>query len=619
MADFGKSKVPKPLISLRTMLVYAAFILAVYVLFMRPAVKPTALTSEQLADLVNKNQIAEVVFYSGTTDLEVKLKAEPNKEPQQVLARAVNEANLEEIRQLVKNKVPYSVVTPPNPGGWFAGLGNIFNILVPIILIWYFISMMGAARGGPGGVGGIGGAMGSFGKSKAKLYKDSGQRKTFDDVAGCDEAKEELREVVEFLKNPDKFTSVGARIPRGVILYGPPGTGKTLLAKATAGEANVPFLSLSGSDFIEMLVGVGASRVRDLYQQAAKNAPCIIFIDEIDALARARGNVRGSHEEREQTLNAILAEMDGFESRNGVITMAATNRLDILDKALLRPGRFDRRVKVGLPDLVGREEILKVHAKNKRLDAGVDLKKVAKSTTGMSGADLESVLNEAALLTARREKKAITQEEIDEAAEKVAMGPAMKSRRLSDQERKIVAYHESGHALVATLTEGADPVQVVTIIPRGPGLGYMKQLPEDRQLLSKKYLLNDVAILLGGRAAEELMFGSEAVTTGAGNDLERANAILRKMISELGMDSEVGLVVHKEAEDFWGYAMGVNASDKTKELMESRIRRALTESYAGVQALLKKNKTKLDRLAKELLKKETLNGDEVRKILQSAS
>lgn len=455
----------------------------------------------------------------------------------------------------------------------------------------------------------------SFGKSRARMLTENQNKTTFKDVAGIDEAKEEVQEIVEFLKNPKKFTRLGGRIPKGVLLVGPPGTGKTLLAKAIAGEAGVPFFIISGSDFVEMFVGVGASRVRDLFVQAKRHAPCIIFVDELDAVGRHRGaGLGGGHDEREQTLNQLLVEMDGFEANEGIIVIAATNRPDVLDPALLRPGRFDRQVVVPRPDVRGREEILKVHTKNTPLAEDVNISLIARSTPGFSGADLQNLVNEAALHAARLGRTRIAMEDFEYAKDKVIMGVERKSLIISDKEKRITAYHEGGHALVAKLTPGTDPIHKVTIIPRGLALGVTQQLPiEDKYTLSKAYLNNTIMVLLGGRAAEEIIF--EEQTSGAGNDIERATEIARKMVCEWGMSEKVGPVTFGKGEEqiFLGkeLARHKDYSEATALEIDSEIKRIVTENYKRAKKILEDNIELLHKLAEVLLDKEVVDGKEL--------
>jgi cell division protease FtsH len=460
----------------------------------------------------------------------------------------------------------------------------------------------------------------SFGKARARLVSEKQNKVTFQDVAGVDEAKEELREIIEFLKDPPKFQKLGGKIPKGVLLVGPPGTGKTLLAKAIAGEANVPFFSISGSDFVEMFVGVGASRVRDLFEQGKKHAPCIIFMDEIDAVGRHRGaGLGGGHDEREQTLNQLLVEMDGFETNEGVILIAATNRPDVLDPALLRPGRFDRQVVVARPDVKGREEILKVHARRIPLAPKVDLKVLARGTPGFSGADLANLVNEAALLGARQDKKVVEMIDFENAKDKVLMGVERRSMIISETEKKTIAYHEAGHALVADLLPGADPLHKVTIIPRGRALGLTQQLPaDDMYNYSRDYLVNRITILLGGRAAEEIVFQQQ--TTGAGDDLEKATDMARKMVCEWGMSDRMGPLTFGKGEEhiFLGreVARPKDFSEETAVLIDSEIKRIVVECANRAKHMIETNLEKLHALARALLERESLDGEEIARILR---
>lgn len=463
----------------------------------------------------------------------------------------------------------------------------------------------------------------SFGKSKAKLVGDSKEKVTFLDIAGIEEAKQELEEIIEFLKEPKKFQSIGAKIPRGVLLIGPPGTGKTLLAKAVAGEASVPFFSISGSDFVEMFVGVGASRVRDLFDQGKKNAPCIIFVDEIDAVGRLRGaGLGGGHDEREQTLNQILVELDGFEANDGVIMIAATNRPDVLDPALLRPGRFDRQVIVDIPDIRGREAILGVHSRKTPLSKNVNLKVIARGTPGFTGADLANLINESALLAARKNKKRISMEELEEAKDKVLMGPQRKSLIISDSEKEIIAVHESGHTIVGSLLPNAEPVHKVTIIPRGRALGLTQHLPEeDRILHNRSYYLDLIAVLYGGKVAEEIKFGE--TTTGASNDLERASNVARKMVTEWGMSDKIGSIRYSDSNDqiFIGreIAKHKNYSEATAIAIDGEIKAILDVCYKKAQNLINKNKKKWEGLARGLLDRETLDANDINAIIKGKS
>ena len=518
---------------------------------------------------------------------------------------------------LMKMLREHSVKVNAMPGEesslWQAVLVNMLPVIL-IIGVWIFFMRQVQSGGGK--------AM-SFGKSKARLFAGKDNKVTFQDVAGIDEAKEELQEIIEFLTDPKKFTKLGGRIPKGVLLVGSPGTGKTLLARAIAGEANVPFFSISGSDFVEMFVGVGASRVRDLFTQGKKNAPCIIFIDEIDAVGRHRGaGLGGGHDEREQTLNQLLVEMDGFESNEGVIVMSATNRPDVLDPALLRPGRFDRQIVVSIPDVKGREAILKVHARKTVVDEAVDLSIIARGTPGFTGADLENLVNEAALVAARRNKKAIDMNDFEHAKDKVLMGVERKSMIITLEERKNTAYHEAGHALVAKLIPGSDPIHKVTIIPRGRALGLTQQLPiDERHTYPKEYLVNSITILLGGRAAEQLVLVHE--TTGAGNDIERATKLARKMICEWGMSDKMGPVNYGKDEEhiFLGREIAKHRdfSEKTAEDIDAELKNLVHGCYERAKGLLSNSMDSLHAIANALLEKETLDGQEIDTIIKEST
>jgi len=499
----------------------------------------------------------------------------------------------------------------PSQGSLWTAILTWWLPVLALVVLWFVFYRQMQAGGSK--------AM-AFGKSRARLLSASQKRVTFKDVAGADEAKEELNEIIEFLRDPQKFTKLGGKIPKGVLLMGPPGTGKTLLARAVAGEAEVPFYSISGSDFVEMFVGVGASRVRDLFEQGKKNAPCIIFIDEIDAVGRHRGaGLGGGHDEREQTLNALLVEMDGFETNEGVILVSATNRPDVLDPALLRPGRFDRRVVVNRPDLNGRGEILKVHTEKIKLAEGVDLNVIARSTPGFSGADIANLVNEAALRAARLSKTSVAMEDFEYAKDKVMMGVERRSLVMSEQEKRNTAYHEAGHALVATLLPDADPLHKVTIIPRGMALGLTQQLPmEDRYTYSKNYLEAELQVLMGGRLAEQVAFGEEHMTTGAGNDLERATEVARKMVCEWGMSSLGPLTFGKREEAiFLGkeFARHQDYSEATAVEIDQEIKRLVASAYQRAHDLILNHRSALDRIARELLEIEVLEGEDVYRIV----
>jgi len=511
--------------------------------------------------------------------------------------------------RLIQHKIPFEPRPEPQPPWW----STLLTYLVPFVLIIGLFFFFMQQQGG-------GNRVMNFGRSRARLYDADRRKVTFDHVAGADEEKAELQEIVEFLKDPKKFHELGARIPKGVLLVGPPGTGKTLLARAVAGEAGVPFFSISGSDFVEMFVGVGASRVRDLFENAKKNSPCIVFIDEIDAVGRQRGaGLGGGHDEREQTLNQLLVEMDGFDINTGIIILAATNRPDILDPALLRPGRFDRQITVNLPDVKGREEILKVHSKGKPIAPDVDLKVLARRTPGFTGADIENLVNEAALLAARRNKKIIGSEEMEEAIDRVIAGTEKKSRVISEFEKKLVAFHEAGHALVGYLLPKTDPVHKVSIIPRGRAGGYTLMLPEeDRYYMTRSELLDRVATLLAGRVAEQVVFNE--VSTGAQNDLERGTAIVRQMIMEYGMSEALGPITlgRKHDQVFLGrdLARDRDFSEEIAKAIDKEIRRTVDRCYHMAEELIIQNRQKLDAIAEALLEKETLDATEIAALME---
>ena len=515
------------------------------------------------------------------------------------------------VKTLLDNKVRVKVTPEEKPGM----LASLFYSLLPVLLLigaWFYFMRMQSGGGGKGGAF-------SFGKSRARLLDKDSNKVTFADVAGCDEAKEEVQEIVDYLKAPNRYQSLGGRVPRGILLAGSPGTGKTLLAKAIAGEAGVPFFSISGSDFVEMFVGVGASRVRDMFEQAKKNAPCIIFIDEIDAVGRQRGaGLGGGNDEREQTLNQLLVEMDGFESNQTVIVIAATNRPDVLDPALQRPGRFDRQVVVPLPDIRGREQILKVHAKKVPLDASVDLTSLARGTPGFSGADLANLVNEAALFAGRRNKVKVDQSDFEDAKDKIYMGPERRSMVMHEDEKRATAYHEAGHAIVAESLPFTDPVHKVTIMPRGRALGLTWQLPErDRISMYKDQMLSQLSILFGGRIAEDIFIGR--ISTGASNDFERATQMAREMVTRYGMSDKMGVMVYaeNEGEVFLGRSVtrSQNISEKTQQDIDAEIRRILDEQYQVAYKILDENRDKMETMCKALMDWETIDRDQVLEIM----
>ncbi|HOP91912.1 MAG TPA: ATP-dependent zinc metalloprotease FtsH [Acetivibrio thermocellus] len=563
----------------------------------------------QLISDIHNGKVQEIILEDNKATVKYK---EEGQRDQFVYIPDV-EVFMNEINDLIRegelefrSKVPYS---PP----WWISILPTLVIIVVFVLFWVFFLQQ--SQGG-------GSRVMSFGKSRAKMTIDDKRKVTFNDVAGADEEKEELREIVEFLKNSKKFLELGARIPKGVLLVGPPGTGKTLLAKAVSGEAGVPFFSISGSDFVEMFVGVGASRVRDLFEQAKKNAPCIVFIDEIDAVGRHRGaGLGGGHDEREQTLNQLLVEMDGFGANEGVIILAATNRPDILDLALLRPGRFDRRVVVGLPDIKGREEILKVHAKGKPLAEDVKLDELAKSTPGFTGADLENLLNEAALLAARANKKVITMAEIKEATFKVVMGPEKKSRVMSEKEKRLTAYHEAGHAIAIKEVSTTDRVDRISIIPSGMAGGFTAHKPdEDKNYETKSHLIEKIIVALGGRAAEEIVLGE--VSTGAYSDLKQANGIARSMITKYGMSDTLGNLVFANESDevFIGrdFVQTKNYSEEIAAQIDREVKKIIDSCYERIKNILKENINKLHAVANALMEKEKLEGYEFEELYANA-
>ncbi|MBQ7882893.1 MAG: ATP-dependent zinc metalloprotease FtsH [Phascolarctobacterium sp.] len=560
-------------------------------------VKQAELSYTKFLQQVDEDKIKQVTI----VDNVVSGKLSDGKEFSTVVPN--NDASL--ISKLQAKNVDIKAELPPQPPWWTGILSSLLPMLL-IVGLWFM--MMNNSNGG-------GGRVMNFGKSRARRYDEDKIKVTFKDVAGADEAKQELQEVVEFLKQPQKYNDLGAKIPKGVLLYGPPGTGKTLLAKAVAGEAGVPFFSISGSDFVEMFVGVGASRVRDLFEQAKKSAPCIVFIDEIDAVGRQRGaGLGGGHDEREQTLNQLLVEMDGFGANEGIIMIAATNRPDILDPALLRPGRFDRQIVVDRPDIKGRTEILKVHVQGKPMGEDVQLDIIAQRTPGFTGADLSNLVNEAALMTARKNKKTINMPEMEEAAERVIMGPERKSRVISDDEKKLTAYHEGGHTVVGMLLEHTDPVHKVTIIPRGRAGGYTLSLPkEDRYYATRSEMLDELKVLLGGRVAEALVL--KEISSGASNDLQRATALARQMICEYGMSENIGPVTfgHRQDQVFLGrdIARDKDYSEEVAAQIDKEVRAFLDGAYAATEKLLSENMDKLHVIAQALIERETLEKEEI--------
>ena len=560
---------------------------------------PKEIAYSELLAKIDQGEIVEATLHADDVQATDKLKK---------VYKSTTPFQQDDLLKSLKDKgVKYNVQS-----GRMSLLMNVITTLLPVILIigiWIFFmrQMQGGGRGG---------AMG-FGKSKARLLTEHKNRVTFNDVAGVEEAKEDLQEVVDFLKDPSKFQKLGGKIPKGALLVGPPGTGKTLLARAVAGEAGVPFFSISGSDFVEMFVGVGASRVRDMFDQAKKNAPCIIFIDEIDAVGRHRGAGHGGgNDEREQTLNQLLVEMDGFEANEGIIMIAATNRPDVLDSALLRPGRFDRQVVVPNPDLTGREAILRVHMKPVPLAVDVDVKVIARGTPGFSGADLANLVNEAALMAARKDRKLVTMRDFEDAKDKVMMGAERKSMAMSEDEKRMTAYHEGGHAIVALKVPEADPVHKATIIPRGRALGMVMQLPEgDRYSQNFIQMTSRLAILMAGRVAEEIIFGKDKVTSGASSDIQQATRLAKAMVTRWGFSDDLGFVNYKDSEDEYG-VLGRDTSESTAQKIDEEIRRLVKAGYDDAKRILTEHLDGLHRLAKTLLEIETLTGDEIAKILK---
>ena len=599
-------KAPK---NTQNMLMFAVFVIAailVWALFNNQYTQATSqeITYDKFLDMLEADEVASVEDTGSTWKITPKEKDKDGVTLTYYTGKMANDTELlplmreknVEIQPYIQNDAMISIAL------------NILSIVVPMILLWVLFSGFMRRMGGGGGVMGVG-------KSKAKVYREKETGVTFKDVAGEEEAKESLVEVVDFLHNPEKYTEIGAKLPKGALLVGPPGTGKTLLAKAVAGEAHVPFFSLAGSDFVEMFVCVGASRVRDLFEEAKKNAPCIVFIDEIDAIGKSRDSRMGGNDEREQTLNQLLAEMDGFESNQACIILAATNRPEVLDQALLRPGRFDRRIIVERPDLKGREDILKVHVKNVKLDETVDLAAVALATSGAVGADLANMINEAAIMAVKNGRKAICQKDLFDAMEVVMMGKEKKNKILSEEERKVVSYHEVGHALTSALQKDAEPVQKITIIPRTSGaLGYVLQTPEEEKfLLSKKEILARLVVCMGGRAAEEVVFDS--VTTGASNDIQQATNLARAMVTQYGMSEKFGLMGLESRESMYlDNGSVLNCSDETASHVDEEVMRILKEAYEEAKRLLTENRECLDQISAFLIEKETITGKEFMEI-----
>src|SRR5262244_616871 len=580
-------------------------LLALFTLFQNPNTRSSSqdISFSQLLTEVDQGRVRDVVIQGpeihGTFNNGTSFQT-----------YAPNDPNL--VKRLYDAKVQITAKPPGDNVPWFVSLLVSWLPFIALIGVWIFLSRQMQ--------GGAGKAMG-FGKSRAKMLTEAHGRVTFEDVAGVDEAKQELEEIVEYLKDPQKFQRLGGKIPKGVLLVGPPGTGKTLLARAIAGEAHVPFFTISGSDFVEMFVGVGASRVRDMFEQAKKNAPCIIFIDEIDAVGRHRGaGLGGGNDEREQTLNQLLVEMDGFEANEGIILIAATNRPDVLDPALLRPGRFDRQVVVPNPDVVGREQILKVHVRKVPLAPDINLKTIARGTPGFSGADLMNLVNEAALTAARRNKRMVTQAEFEEAKDKVMMGAERKSLVMTEEEKMLTAYHEGGHAIVGLNVVATDPIHKATIIPRGRALGMVMQLPErDKLSMSLEQMTSRLAIMMGGRVAEELVFGREKVTSGAASDIEQATRLARMMVTRWGLSDELGTVAYGENQEevFLGYSVArqQNISEATVQKIDGEIKRLVEAGFGEAQTILTEKRADLETLARGLLEFETLSGDEIKDLL----
>ena len=585
-------------------LVIALLFVVMMKLLFNPGAAPEKIAYNEFIQQIENDQVKSVTTYGDEIEAELK-------DDRIVTTIRPDDHTLSDL--LLGKNIPYETNPPRGPSWWQTALTYVIPLLLLFGLFFFFMQQ---TQGG-------GSRVMNFGKSRARLHEGDRKRVSFSDVAGADEEKAELAEVVDFLKDPRKYIELGARIPKGILLVGPPGTGKTLLARAVAGEAGVPFFTISGSDFVEMFVGVGASRVRDLFADAKKSSPCIVFIDEIDAVGRQRGaGLGGGHDEREQTLNQLLVEMDGFDVNEGIIILAATNRPDILDPALLRPGRFDREIAVGVPDVKGREEILKVHTRNKPLNEEVSLRDIARATPGFTGADLENVVNEAALLTARTGGKKVGKKEIEEAVERVIAGTQKRSRVISEFEKKIVSFHEAGHALVGFLLPHTDPVHKVSIIPRGRAGGYTLMFPEeDRYFMTRSELLDRVTTLLAGRVAEQVVL--DEISTGAQNDLERATAIVRQMITEYGMSDALGPITlgHKQDQVFLGrdLARDRDYSEEIAKAIDLEIRRTIDHCYQRAQEILLENRDKLDAIAGALLEKETLDAGEITALVEGKS
>jgi cell division protease FtsH len=597
------------------LLLFAAIIILVIYNFQQSSTTQDVLSINQLAAEIREGKVKRII------EEENRLRVIYSNDPKGIEKISHMESastlveQLKELGVTTEDLAPEKIKIEIKPPSQWLGIATALGYVLPFLLLggvfWFVFRQAQGSNN----------AAMSFGKSRARMFTGDHPTVTFEDVAGVDESKEELREVVEFLREPEKFISLGARIPKGVLLVGPPGTGKTLLAKAVSGEAGVPFFSISGSEFVEMFVGVGASRVRDLFDQAKRHSPCIVFVDEIDAVGRQRGaGLGGSHDEREQTLNQLLVEMDGFDTDTNIIIMAATNRPDILDPALLRPGRFDRRVVLDRPDMRGREAILKVHVKGKPLAPAVNLGVLARSTPGFVGADLENLVNEAAILAARRNKKTIEQPELEEAIERVIAGPERRSRLISEEEKRIVAYHEAGHTIIAHVLPNTDPVHKVTIVARGMAGGYTMALPqEERTLMSRSKILDDLVFTLGGRAAEALVFND--ITSGASNDLERVTRMARSMVTRLGMSDELGPMVYGQKEEliFLGREISEQRdySEAVAELIDQEVRRLVSDAYEKAKSLLNQYRDKLDLIAEKLLEMETLSQDELEALFPS--